>query len=113
MCAELERACRAQVILVGNEYDVVTILHAMQHVQPAIGFAFGHFERRMHAGIGQRLRDLFGRRRCESKYDRPPAALLLHAVRPGFAASPQIALCSAAMSLLVLPIVADFDGRKP
>jgi len=41
------------VILIRDEYYVATILCAMQHVQPTVGLAFKHFERRMHSGIAR------------------------------------------------------------
>ena len=102
------------MVLIGDEHDVAIVFHAMQHVQPAVGLAFEHFEARLHAGIGQRRGDFLGRRRLGEQI-RPAAGRVGLAGGRGRAltSSPQISRRSAAMSALVLPIVADFDGRKP
>ena len=84
----------------------------MQHVQPAVGLAFEHFEPRMHAGIAPTPPRLPPASASARKYARPPAVLVLHAVRRASRLSPQISRHSAAMSAAVLPIVADFDGKN-
>ena len=54
---------RPVVLLVGDEEDVVSILHAVQHVQPVVRVAFEDFERGVDAGVGgQDLLDLVGSR---------------------------------------------------